>query len=511
MSRLPVVCLRLVLIFTFLLTAAPLAVRGQEATPAMGALPAGVEVVASGLTNPRGFTWGADGELFLALAGSGGPDQVIGEDGTEFPFFTGMTSSVVRVEEGCTVPVAEGIASFLWTDPGWIWGVMDLAILDGQLYALLGGGGADVGLPDNPNGVYRVNANGTTELIGDLSAFFRENPPSFTPWDYGADGSLFDMEAGADRLWISEAVGGRLLTVTPTGEMALIADLSEAHMVPTGVAVAPDGGAYVNHETVVPFPDGAAKVIHVAADGTVRDQWTGLTAGTDLVMGPDGALYAAEMATGNLDEAPYLRPDTGQVVRQTGPDSHEPVVTDIDSGFRPGRCALSDVSGVRSRCRRGAGCPAAHRPVGGDPDLAGGTWGAGAELPRPRGGDGLAGRRHRGRRVVGRGYIGDDRRLRLCTGRACGGGGDDGHLEQRGLGAAYGNRRRRELRLRSTRPGGDLRTDLRRGGDVCVHMQLPSGHGGECGRDLRATVRSVSSGVTTSVGNGFSSFGAPWW
>lgn len=339
MSRLPVVCLRLVLIFTFLLTAAPLAVRGQEATPAMGALPAGVEVVASGLTNPRGFTWGADGELFLALAGSGGPDQVIGEDGTEFPFFTGMTSSVVRVEEGCTVPVAEGIASFLWTDPGWIWGVMDLAILDGQLYALLGGGGADVGLPDNPNGVYRVNANGTTELIGDLSAFFRENPPSFTPWDYGADGSLFDMEAGADRLWISEAVGGRLLTVTPTGEMALIADLSEAHMVPTGVAVAPDGGAYVNHETVVPFPDGAAKVIHVAADGTVRDQWTGLTAGTDLVMGPDGALYAAEMATGNLDEAPYLRPDTGQVVRQTGPDSHEPVVTDIDYpvflGFGP--------------------------------------------------------------------------------------------------------------------------------------------------------------------------------
>jgi plastocyanin len=121
--------------------------------------------------------------------------------------------------------------------------------------------------------------------------------------------------------------------------MALIADLSEAHMVPTGVAVAPEGGAYVNHETVVPFPDGAAKVIHVAADGTETDHWTGLTAGTDLAMGPDGALYAAEMATGNLDEAPYLQPGTGQIVRQTGPDSHEAVVTDIDYpvflGFGP--------------------------------------------------------------------------------------------------------------------------------------------------------------------------------
>jgi plastocyanin len=36
-------------------------------------------------------------------------------------------------------------------------------------------------------------------------------------------------------------------------------------MVPTGVALAPDGGAYVNHETVVPFPDGTATA---EADGT---------------------------------------------------------------------------------------------------------------------------------------------------------------------------------------------------------------------------------------------------
>jgi plastocyanin len=339
MSRVSTISLRLVLILTLLLSAAPLAVRAQEATPTTTSLPDGVEVVASGLTNPRGFTWGADGELFLALAGTGGPTQVIGEDGTEFPFFTGMTSSIVRVEDGCTVPIVEGIASFLWTDPGWIWGVMDLAILDGQLYALLGGGGADVGMPEIPNGVYRVTADGSTELVGDLSAFFRENPPAFTPWDYGADGSLFDMEAGPDRLWISEAVGGRLLTVIPDGEIALIADLSAAHMVPTGVAVAPDGGAYVNHETVVPFPAGAATVIHVAADGTETDHWTGLTAGTDLVMGPDGALYAAEMATDNLDVPPYLQPGTGRVVRQTGPHSHEPVVTDIDYpvflGFGP--------------------------------------------------------------------------------------------------------------------------------------------------------------------------------
>lgn len=328
MSRMRSFCRPLGLIVVLLISFAPLAARGQGATPAAGALPAGVTVVASGLTNPRGFTWDADGALFLALAGTGGPNQVIAE-GTPYPFFGGKTSSIVRVEGGCTVPVVDGLASFLWTDPGWIWGVMDVAFLDGQLYALLGGGGADTGQPESPNGVYRVNDDGSTDLVADLSAWFRENPPAETPWDYGADGSLFDLEAGTDRLWISEAVGGRLLTVTPDGQIELIADLSRRHMVPTGVALAPDGGAYVSHETVVPFPDGAVTVIHVALDGTVTDHWSGLTAGTDLVMGPDGVLYGAEMATGNSDEPPYLSPGTGRIVRQTGPDSLEPVVTDI--------------------------------------------------------------------------------------------------------------------------------------------------------------------------------------
>jgi hypothetical protein len=180
----------------------------QSATKGGADLPEGVTVVASGLTNPRGFTWDEDGTLYLALAGTGGPNQVVAEDGTEFPFFNGLTSSIVAVKDGCTKPLATDLASFLWTDPGWVWGAMDLAFMDGQLYALLSGGGADVGLPDAPNGVYLVHDDGSTELVADLSAWFRENPPAFTAWDYGADGSLFDMEAGTERLWISEAVGG---------------------------------------------------------------------------------------------------------------------------------------------------------------------------------------------------------------------------------------------------------------------------------------------------------------
>jgi plastocyanin len=120
-----------------------------------------------------------------------------------------------------------------------------------------------------------------------------------------------------------------LLTVSTDGQITLVADLSADHLVPTGIALDNAGGAYVNHVTVVPFPAGAANVSHVGPDGAVSDYWTGLTAGTGLAMGPDGVLYAAELATNNLDEPPYLRPNSGRVVRQTGTDRLEAVVTDI--------------------------------------------------------------------------------------------------------------------------------------------------------------------------------------
>ena len=380
------------LCFSLALISVPVYAQGapSEGNPD---LPEGVSVVASGLTNPRGFAWDDDGTLYLALAGTGGPNQVVGDDGTEYPFFNGLSSSVVRVENGCAVPVATNLASYLWTDPGWVWGAMDLAFLDGQLYALLSGGGADVGLPDLPNGVYRVHDDGRAELVADLSAWFRAHPPAFKPWDYGADGSLFDLEAGRGRLWLSEAVGGRLLTVTPTGEVALLADLSEGHAVPTGVALAPDGGAYVNHETVVPFPDGAATVVHVAPDGKVTAHWTGLTAGTDLTTGPDSLLYAVEMATGNTDEPPHLSPGTGRVVRRTASGGLEPVVTGLmyptHLGFGPdGALYLTypgfapdagEGQGVLLRIELFAGTPVSLAGVGEPgPSCAGGTGAAAA-------------------------------------------------------------------------------------------------------------------------------------
>jgi hypothetical protein len=298
----------------------------QEAKPSSDG---NVTSVATGLTNPRGFTWGDDGTLYLALAGTGG-DTPATIDGAEIGVYGGPSASVVTIENGCAVPLVEGIPSGDWRDAGWIWGAHDVAFLDGELYILSAGGGIDFGNPDQPTGVLRLEADGTTTLVADISTWSQDNLPAFVPPDYNPSGSLYDMEVGTDRLWVSEAVGGRIITVTPDGTVTLVADISEGHPVPTGMAIAPDGGVYVGFLTAIPYPDGGSKVVHISPDGTVTDHWTGLTAITDIAIGPDGALYAAEMATGNLEEPPFIQPGTGRVVRMTGPDSFEPVVTELD-------------------------------------------------------------------------------------------------------------------------------------------------------------------------------------
>src|ERR687898_510192 len=68
-----------VFIAALLVVGAGLPVAAQEATPAASPAAGAAPVVASGLTNPRGMTWGADGTLYVALAGNGGTSPAVGE------------------------------------------------------------------------------------------------------------------------------------------------------------------------------------------------------------------------------------------------------------------------------------------------------------------------------------------------------------------------------------------------------------------------------------------------
>ena len=293
-------------------TAAPVQATAQGAVLAAAATPGPddvVTVVAAGLTNPRGFTVAPDGTLVVAIAGREGPH-----------------AGVARIEDGCPVLVADGLPAYRIVF-GAVTGVADVAYLNGQLYALLAGGDTDRG--ETPNGLYRLDSVGGAELVSDVSAFIREHPVTEKPRDFDTDGQPYAMLAMGDAFWVTEGNSNQVLRVGLDGTVARVADLSQGHPIPTGIAPAPGGGAYVAFFTHAPYTEGSAKVVKVAPDGTVTDVWTGLTLVTALAVGPDGTLYALEMATGHGDDPDAIAPGTGRVVRMTGPDTMEPVVTGL--------------------------------------------------------------------------------------------------------------------------------------------------------------------------------------
>ena len=85
----------------------------------------------------------------------------------------GPSASIVRIDNGCPVLVAGDLPSVL-TAIGDVLGAEDLAVLGGELYAAVDGGGEAHGNAAQPSGVYGVHQDGTSELVADLSAWVRE-------------------------------------------------------------------------------------------------------------------------------------------------------------------------------------------------------------------------------------------------------------------------------------------------------------------------------------------------
>src|SRR3954447_2419944 len=238
--------------FALLLLALPGARAQESATPAAAPLSSGLTVVATGLTSPRGFEWNTAGTLYLALAGHGGDTHIPVAPG--YTIDNGLSSSVVTVADGCTTTVVQGLVSTLWEEPGWIWGAMDVAFLDGDLYVLVSGAGPSWASPTSRSGIFTVNDDGTMTLVADISSWLPQHPPKVAPPEGPSpDGSLFDLTVAGDALLLSDAVNGLIIKVTPAGEISTFADLStDNHPVPTGIAVDADGNAYVGFESAIP-------------------------------------------------------------------------------------------------------------------------------------------------------------------------------------------------------------------------------------------------------------------
>ena len=286
----------------------------------------GITPAASGLANPRGFVWGADGTLYVAEArvrtdGGATPAAPAGT-------YTGeLDGAVVRIEAGCPV-VFQGNLPSVDGRGGPDLGPSGLAFVSGQLFVLDEGGGALHGNPLTPDGIYRIDGGGSAQLVADIGAWVDANPVAELPDDVNPGGDLTSMVAHDGALLVLESNGGQLLRVTTDGEITRVVDLSGGDLLPRGIAVGPGGRVYVGLSAP---GDGASKVVMIDTEGNAHDVWADLGRIADVAVAQDGTLYALQMGTSTGEGDWSFVPGTGSVVRQTGPDSSAPVATGFDT------------------------------------------------------------------------------------------------------------------------------------------------------------------------------------
>lgn len=279
-----------------------------------------VTVFAMGLNNPRGLKFGPDGNLYVAEGGVGGSNSTVGScEQVLFPVgpYTGSStgSRISKIDpNGVRTTVVDNLPSSQ-TGPALgtlVSGVGDVAFIDNTLYAVLAGAGCSHGVPELPNGVIRVNPDGTWTLIADLSAFQMTHPVANPePDDFEPDGTWYSMVEAGGNLYAVEPNHGELDKITPQGEITRVADISasQGHIVPTALAY--HGNFYVGNLNTFPIVEGSSNIYKITPSGQIKIVARGLTTVLGVAFDEDGHLYVLENTTGNSFPTPF----TGRVVR----------------------------------------------------------------------------------------------------------------------------------------------------------------------------------------------------
>ena len=284
------------------------------------------EIVAAGLDNPRGLAFSASGALLVAEAGRGGSTSTVGlcEQAPPplGPITGGPTGRVSAISAGgMRSTVSDGLPSGQTTPEtgAEVVGPEEIVFMAGVPYVLVQGGGCSTGNPDQPKGIYRIEADGTRTLIADLGAWFTANSTAGPQDDDRApDGVPTDMLVVGDRFYVSEGNHAQLVEVRLNGAIRRVVDLSlVGQLTYTALERGRDGNFYVATFGELPYPDGAAHLYRITPSGQVTHLLTGLTTVIDIRFDCAGRLHLLESSTGNTPAPPFLVPGSGRVLRWT--------------------------------------------------------------------------------------------------------------------------------------------------------------------------------------------------
>jgi hypothetical protein len=319
-----------------------------------------LQVVASGLDNPRHLTFSATGELYVAEAGRGGSREGSGANCVLHPelgeFCLGFTGAVTKVrDDGPDVRVLTKLPSILG-EGGDALGPSDIAFTGGQKFVLsIGLGGSDefrdafgddgVQLGTLVSGKIK---HGGWSLFADVLA----NEVAANPDGTDIDSNPTGLVRQGDGYLVADAGGNAVVRASHKGTFTTIAVLPPGSAlappflglppgtqiptdaVPTSVVQGPDGAYYISQLTGFPFEKGDANIWRVVPGEEPTVYASGLTNLTDLAFAEDGSLYAVEIATDGLLAAPPGTPSIGSLVKVIpGASVHETVVDGLSSPY----------------------------------------------------------------------------------------------------------------------------------------------------------------------------------
>lgn len=247
------------------------------------------EFLLDGLGAPRGISVDADGNLLVAVAGTGGEMKMTlpGPEG-ETEMGLGLSGSILSVApDGTTSVVMGGFPSY--ASPQETTGVYRIIPHGDSLWLLFSGSGAAVTGGFWMDSIVEYDpATLIVRNVINLQDFEAQNDPDGN----GYDSNVSDIAWGADgTMYITDAGGNSLLSWTEEDGLAVVAAWPE-NPVPTSVEIAENGDFYIGFLGAGLAP-GAGAIEHWS-NGELVETFAGLTTVTDILLDGD-TLYAVQM------------------------------------------------------------------------------------------------------------------------------------------------------------------------------------------------------------------------
>lgn len=298
-----------------------------SAAPAPATTGSAVEVVATGLDNPRGLVVGPGGVVLVTEAGRGGPGPCVPGPGGE-PLCLGATGAVTAISHGRQRRVVTGLPSLGTPTLSEVLGPHDIALTSVGALVTIGLGTdpaqrAQLGPEGRLIGQIVRLGRGGPRGFADLARFEAANDPDAGQPGTGPDSNPYGLLPVPGGVVATDAGGNDLLRVDRRGRITVLAvfpvqptpgpggAVIPMDFVPTTVVRGPDGAYYVGQLTGFPFPVGGARVWRVVPGQAPTVYADGLTNIIDIAFDRRGRLLVLQIfANGLLSGDP-----TGALIR----------------------------------------------------------------------------------------------------------------------------------------------------------------------------------------------------